>query len=120
MGEVWYRYVDGLHDPDRDPGIELKQYHVAYHTPMGVQLMMPYKPGKRRFVLNEGKKAFARPTKERALKDYYHRKAWEKAYAGAKYDKAQALMTEAKRMMDAGEVMPVAPLPWLDKLKSEE
>ncbi len=64
--EVWYRY-----DKYSENHIHAFEYPVLKHTPKGV---WRDNYGKKRFVLKDGLKRFALPTKKEALESYIRRK----------------------------------------------
>lgn len=107
MSEVWYRYVDGPPVEDRDDAcIVLLALPVVRHTATGVQLAKPGRPRGHRFVRYNGKKAFARPTKEAALMDYMRRKEWHMAHLTRQYDATKVRLVEVARMIGAGDLEP--------------
>ena len=101
--DVMYRYEDVMYasmldeyDEPLGPGrlsIVLREYSIIKRTPKGTWIYT----GNRRFVLNEGRKRFALPTKELAMESFLARKRRQLSihrHAVARAEKAIALATK--------------------------
>lgn len=95
--EYYYRYdaTDSFDlTLDNTKVAELFRFTVLSHTPCGVWISLLSIGGKK-FILNNSRKAFAYPTKEKALESYYARKRKYVAILTARLEEAK-LQLEAK------------------------
>lgn len=97
MSEVWYRYEDRWSsNGDGEVEIHLRKFEVIKHTPKGVWLDLDSWRKEKRFVLCEGRKRFALPTKQEARVSFLARKRAEIGHLKTRLRRAELALSMAE------------------------